>query len=425
LRPETIDVAVCIVEQFMRDSVDTHLLLLFQNQFFPICEQLISLLPTLAVTHFTPLWFFFLALINYVLRLGSNHLDHRLEALLDLTAGPLSTFLRAFALSKIAGAPTATLETLQTLDLVPMCTELLVLLSKPGIPAAVASSGLLSACPFLWPSALTWAIISGDDQARPILSQRPPNVPFMNDLFYQASVCVAKRPSPWLLLLDRPDCRLLRRFCPESIGAIHFFLASDISALVSLGPPSPKLPTRILLGWRAWLKGFGLEQFVRALLYVLIWNIQVGTDPLSAMASFRSAGCIMVVVCEADTDMLLAVMRTAIDLIENDDCGVALNGDGVAEFCLIMTVAVASHGPGRAQEMFRELLQHRKRLVDQGPPAGTAKLGFCISGIRGALYVPSLRELIEPGVFGTAMMRQEWQAAIDYFIASNETGDSA
>jgi hypothetical protein len=112
-----------------------------------------------------------------------------------------------------------------------------------------------------------------------------------------------------------------------------------------------------------------------------------------------------------------------VDVIENSDCGVALNGEGVAEFCLITTVAMASQGWEFAQTAFKELLEHRKRLVDQAPPTGTAKLGFCVSLMKGALYVPSLRALIEPEMFGTPIMRQEWQAAIGYFVAGNDVGE--
>jgi hypothetical protein len=87
---------------------------------------------------------------------------------------------------------------------------------------------------------------------------------------------------------------------------------------------------------------------------------------------------------------------------ESEDCGAGVNGDGFAEFCLVLNVAMVT----QAQETFRELLERRTKLVEQIPAVGTPKLGFCVSLIRGALYVPVLRELIEPEVFGTPMIRQ-------------------
>lgn len=193
-----------------------------------------------------------------------------------------------FSVLTITDKPAVSIEDLDTLDPIPMCTQPLLLLSEPNVPSIVTSTEILSSYPFLWPSVLTWAIVVSDNRAQPFLALKAPNVGFINDLFYHASVCVAQRPSPWLLLLDRPDYRLLRRFCPDSIQGIHFFLASDIAS------PGPAM--KIIFGWRAWISAFGLEEFIRALLYVVMWHIQVGADPISVLSSFRSAGCVMVIV---------------------------------------------------------------------------------------------------------------------------------
>jgi hypothetical protein len=120
----------------------------------------------------------------------------------------------------------------------------------------------------------------------------------------------------------------------------------------------------------------------------------------------------MVIVCEGDDEMLKTMLRTALDIIENDDCGSSIHGEGLADFCLITTVAnVADPRP-----LFREMLERRKKLAEQASRPGLAQLGFCVSIVKGAVYVPALREMIEPSIFGTPMMRQEWHAAIDYFI---------
>jgi hypothetical protein len=415
-----IESALCIIEQFMNTKTDTHMLLLVQGLIFPICECLILILRKNSI-NFTQFWFFLLSLVNFILSIGSSLFTARLEELFTKENDSISKFLQSFASSTIIGKSSIHFETLHLLHPTQMCLELLLLLNESDTVSIIISSDILSNCPFLWPSVLLWAIITGDNRARRLLTLKPPNVGFINDLFYHASVCVAQCPSPWLMLFDRPDYRLLRRFCPESIDGIHFFLASDIGSLVSLNFPTSSPSTKILLGWRAWVSAFGLKEFVHALLYVLMWHIQVGTDPLSAMASFRSAGCLMVIVCEANGMMLREIMETAVNIVENEDCGIALNGDGVAEFCLIVTVAMGCRGRELVQEVFRELLEHRKRLVDQEPPTGTAKFAFCVGLIKGALYVPILRGLIQPDIFRTAMMRQEWQAAIDYFIACDET----
>jgi hypothetical protein len=137
------------------------------------------------------------------------------------------------------------------------------------------------------------------------------------------------------------------------------------------------------------------------------------TDPLSGIDFFRCAACLVVLACESDEELLYDAIVTTLDVIETDDCGVGVNGNGFAEFCLILTISMVT----QAQEMFGKMLERRLKFVEQAPAVGTPKLSFCIALIRGALYVPVLRKLIEPEVFGTPMMRHEWQAAIDYFIA--------
>jgi hypothetical protein len=177
-------------------------------------------------------------------------------------------------------------------------------------------------------------------------------------------------------------------------------------------PPNVKLMVKIVLGWRTWVADFGLEEFIRALLHVLIWNAPVGEDEISVIAAFRSAACLMVMVGEACDETLKTMMRTALDVIENDDCGSALKGEGLAEFCLIAAVASIEN----PKSLFREMLDRRKKLEVQASRPGMAQLRFCVGIVKGAVYVPAFREMIEPSVFGTPMMKQEWHAAIDYFI---------
>jgi hypothetical protein len=382
------------------------MLLLAQNLIMPVTERIAQLLPSITnESHFTSLWFFFLSLIHFTIRTGTQDLTHDL-----LNAGrdsPLLTvFLRAFISWEIDGHRNVELN-FANLSPLEMCTELVLVGITPSI------CPLLDRFPFLWPSALTWAIVTGTDCASPLLSLKPPNVHFLNQLFYHASICIANRP--WLLCLDSPDFRMLRRFCPESPSAIHFFLTRDLTALVTLIPLPPKRARSIIFSWRAWLTGFGVPEFIRALLFVLIWNFELPRHPMLSLSYYRSAASNILLVCDGNEDQLRDALVTAADYIENEDCGIGVNGDGLAEFCLILNISLPSH----AREIFRRLLECRARLVQQTPPAGSAKLGFCVGLIKGALYVPALRQLIEPQVFGTPIMRQEWRSAIDYFIADS------
>jgi hypothetical protein len=206
---------------------------------------------------------------------------------------------------------------------------------------------------------------------------------------------------------------MFRKFPPQTLSDIHFILGSDLGLLVNVYPLGSKALCRIILSWRAWVSCFGLEEFVKALLGVVIWNVHISTDPLSTLNFFRSAAAMMSVVYEKDLDATKRVIAVATHLLEGEDCGPALNGDGLAEFCLVL---IASLRPD-CQETFDYLLTFRKTLIADMPPNGSAKLGFCVTLIKGALYRKELRERIKPEVFGEVIMKHEWRAAIDYFIA--------
>jgi hypothetical protein len=197
LRSGAIDGAIAIIGQLMADPEDTHLLLLVQGHVFALLERLAALFPSLSPAQFTPLWCFFLSLFHFITAVGSPLIAREVEAFVAGAGDLLATFLRAFMLRDFGGAATATAESLPALDPLPMCVELLLLLSAPGAPAAVVASGILAACPFLWPSAFTWVIVRADEAGGPLLEQRFPAVHFLNDLFYHAGLSLATtRPRP-------------------------------------------------------------------------------------------------------------------------------------------------------------------------------------------------------------------------------------
>jgi hypothetical protein len=282
LQLDTIDAALTIVEQFMATMSDSSFLLITQVSAFPVCERILRLLPDVTVAQqFTPLWFFLLSMLHVILSIGSRHLTVQvLELAPDVPS--IAAFIRAFASWTIEGKAIATLEFLGSLTPLEMSIEVLLLLNESGDGTPII--GLLPQFPFLWPSALTWAIAVSDARARPLLQQKPPDVRLLSKLFYQASVWVGYRP--WLMFLSKPDFRFLRRFRPGSLTSIHFLLASDIGAVVHLVPVTAKLSTRIVFAWRAWVNGFRIMEFIRALLYVLVWKIQMCTNHSLEWTSF-------------------------------------------------------------------------------------------------------------------------------------------
>lgn len=162
LQLDTIDAALTIVEQFMATMSDSSFLLITQVSAFPVCERILRLLPDVTVAQqFTPLWFFLLSMLHVILSIGSRHLTVQvLELAPDVPS--IAEFIRAFASWTIEGKAIATLEFLGSLTPLEMSIEVLLLLNESGDVTPII--GLLPQFPFLWPSALTWAIAVSDAQ---------------------------------------------------------------------------------------------------------------------------------------------------------------------------------------------------------------------------------------------------------------------
>jgi hypothetical protein len=406
--------AIVLINQVMRRFRDAHLLFRAQRRLTDVCGAIVPLLFDLQnKEHFQTVWFFFLSLFRFSLVLGSPTLNAEIAAFAERAPQPLRDFLLAELSGEIPGKARHSFATFWEIPTpLERCTELLQIIDTTPIDALMHST-FLDDCPYLWPSVLMYVITTQNKAVGVLLNKRPPDHRLINTLFYHASICVSNRTDRWYSILSKPDVRMFRKFPPQALSDIHFILASDLGLLVKVYPLANKTLCRIVFSWRAWVGSFGLEEFVKTLLGVLIWNIQISTDPLSALNFFRSAAALVSVVCEKDLEATKRVIAVATHLLEGEDCGPSVNGDGLAEFCLVLTASLRPH----CQETFDCLLDFRKRLINDMPQSGSAKLGFCVALIKGALYRTDLRGRIKPEVFGEAIMKHEWQAAIDYFIA--------
>jgi hypothetical protein len=405
--------AIVLINQFMPKFREVHLLMMAQRRLIDVLAATVPLLFDLQnKEHFQTVWFFFLSLLHFSLMLGSQRLNAEIAPFAERVPQPLRGFLLAVLNDEIPGKARHSFATFWEIPTpLERCTELLQLIDTTSIDA-LAHSNFLDDCPYLWPSVLMYIITTQNRAVAVLLSKKPPNHRLINTLFYHANVCASNRIDRWHSILSKPDVRMFRKFPPRTLFDIRFILTSDLGLLVKVHPLGNKALFRILFSWRAWAGSFGLEEFVRALLGVLIWNIQVSMDPLCALHFFRSAAALVSVVCERDLGATKRVITVATRLLR-EDCGPGVNGDGLAEFCLVM---IASLRPD-CQDTFDYLLDFRKKLIDDMPRNGSPELGFCVALIKGALYRKELRTRIKPEVFGEAMMKHEWQAAIDYFIA--------
>jgi hypothetical protein len=237
-------------------------------------------------------------------------------------------------------------------------------------------------------------------------------------MFRDASVCINQTESPWLTLISKPNIQMLRRFRPPLITDIYFPITKDLAMLARIAAMDPRRAGKVIVVWRAWLSIYGVEAFVTALLKILIWNVQVCNDKfiITAVNYFRySAGCLLSA-SDGDADMIKGIVRAAMRVVNDESVGGLLDGEGLAEFCVIMTVALTEDW----SDMMKELCEFREALVKEEIRNASVKLGFCRHLIKCMLTIDGFRRLIGPEVFGKQMTKHMWRSAIEYFLFPRE-----
>jgi hypothetical protein len=424
LNSEQPDSVLVLIDQAFAHFSDFRGLIWMQSYFEPICRALIKVIPTLYdAKTFEKMWFFLLQLLRVSITTGTEMLCQQCRQIVEdpQTAKPLRTLLQLLFesdLSSIASAkPRADFRSLDRHGSpVQTCVEFLLLLNKATDVRQVPAN--LAELPYLWPSALFWAINSKSDQCEIIYKVKPPNYKVINDMFRDASVCINETESPWLTLIRKPNIQMLRRFPPPLISDIYFPITRDLAVLARIAAMDPHRAGKIVVVWRAWLSIYGVEAFVTALLKILIWNVQVCNDKLiiTAVNYFRYSACCVLSACDGNADMIKEVVRAAMSVVRDESVGGLLDGEGLAEFCLIMTVALTDEW----HDVMKELCECREALVKEEIRNASVKLGFCRHLIKCMLTMDGFRRLIGPEVFGKQMTKHMWRSAIEYFLFPSE-----
>jgi hypothetical protein len=263
-------------------------------------------------------------------------------------------------------------------------------------------------CELEWESSRFSAFLQGDQGDHKLL----------NHLFYHASIRV-HHPSMdvgtagWKALLRKPNFHLFTRFTPESMAEITECLRNDLDLVSHIAPSQVRTSRRVGISWKAWLRIFTPNVFVVTLLRMLMDNHHLLSNTLSAKSLFLAAACLLLWATDRNDELVSEVISIALTVVEQDYPGSEFAGEGLAGFCLILSMGLLD----KWTTVFQDLLAFRQRLASQNPPSGTTQRAFCVSMITNSLYVGHLHKQIGPEVFATPLMRKEWQAAIDYFIA--------
>lgn len=422
LVPEHVEEASMFAEQINKHHADFRLLITMQGKMTDFLKTLEKLCRSMTVNtpedvkRFTNIWVLFLSLYRFSWRSGSKitrepclkfceEADEPLHNFLCLLSGVMSVedyanSDRSMTAEKFLSIRSPYEESIGFLKYLILTNDIEI--AKP----------LLNNHPYLWPSALVWGFRVRDPKALQLSKLKMPNNKLINIFFYHMMMAMAKPKVSWESVIDYSDYDFMIEFPPHSIGEVQYRIIEDLNHIAKVSPIEPNKVRSIVISWRAWINVFTMELFVKTLIGLLMWNTQSNSDPLSSKAIFQSAACFLVVVCDEDSEEILKILKTAMNMLEEGPESVS-DGDGLAQFCVILVIALRH----RWKEAFIELLDIRKKILDGESQAGSARMTFTLSLIKTSLYISHLQTLISPDMFDTTFLKHDCQTAIDFFIA--------
>jgi hypothetical protein len=426
LHENNTDSAVSIINQVMGRFGDFWQLVLTQKNSFSLCKSLARSIMT-ATTHFGDLWFFFLLILLSVDSFGAH--SSRLECqefftfceegefVVDSTS--LGAFLRLlFADSPIESLRPACSFADFSAIANPMrkCIEYFYLLNDPD--ALQTAYSFLAEVTYLWPVALLWVISPGDRRGNHMdqfLTLTHPNHKLIDMLFYYASIVLksVNQEENWRYVIAKPNYKLLIRFKPVSISEVEPVIVEDLKIFTQFLPFSTRSALRAVISWRAWIIHFTAEPFVQMVIRTVMGLVAGSGDPVRIISFFQSAACILLVVSDGDEDLIMRILNIVLDVIESERRGTDCDGEGLAGFCILTVLGL----PTRWKSAWQQILEFREKLINETSDRGATRIAFCQHLIRAAVYVPGLHDTLTRDVFASSFMKNEWQAAIDYFIA--------
>ena len=418
LRIETVDKAVLVIDHVMKRARDFRILLAAQKILFDVEKALADLvLRVTDETTFQKLWFFLLFLFYTAENCGAKSIIDEVTKFSQSCEKPVQLALSVFHWeNEIDLSQRNASFTFETFEFIPTmvekCHEFVLLLSETlDMDSAVRC---LEKHPYLWPSALMWTMKTAHPGAHVFLTTKAPSHKLVNTMLKHVSVCLRDPTKTWNSVLENPSFEVCRRFGPKSIQELHMTLPVEIGFLASINEIQNKFARRIVIAWRAWISLFGIAAFIDSLLEILLWTVQVGRDPYFAINCFRCVACALVMICNDNGELNREIIHSSMKHVTTELCS-GIAGSGIAEFCII--VAMGSHD--NCSELFAELLEFRKKLLEDGADSRSAQVGYCTGLIKAGIYLPLVRQ-ITPDVFDKLMVKHEWQAAIDYFLIRSQ-----
>ena len=411
----TSTVALC--DQILASAYDFTILLFNQGFFVSFLVCLANVMNnTLDDFHFEKLWYLLNTMLRYTAwRSGSRIMREQCLQVLE-QCDPALRDLLSVVIGIKKYVPTQSFQTLQLSNQMSPANKLYTFYNYLMTTGCIGPhTELTRTYPYLWQIAADWGMITRDKSALCLSTAAVPPYHIAFVSFYHLMMVLVKPLRACEAVYDYPDYDLILEFPPGDISKIQHWIISDITSSMKTQPVQPKRAWITALKWRAWIQIFSLETFIRNLVTTLTWNIQSNTDPIYARDLFITAALLLVSAADEDPAQLRAIIRIIIAVIEEGSSTI-LDGAELAKLCVVLVISMRDQW----KESFSKLLEIKHRMVTEESDSECSKIIFALNLVRITLYISDLQNLMLPHMYEVLVLKQDWQTAIDFFIARSK-----
>lgn len=371
---------------------------------------------------FTLLLNMYLYIIRFSWRSGAITLRDHLNSYALLQDKDLSLFLRIMIGKAKASEVTekVTLEavnnTYSLMDKSLAFFKMLFSLPCEQFPTAVL---MVKNNPYLWPFLLVYANEVNCPYLQEILKYKFPDTKITNYLF---SIYMTKydvdRVSLVPLMSDDFDYLLLLKY---EICDLNFSIFQHISFLSQSSLITLETIYKIIVSWRAWVSKFGIVNFTLNLLETMNFEMNKIIDTNVVIETYESVAYLILCASENDDEHLMELIDKIMSIVFESSNEKIEGCFGLAHFCIVILLGMNDY----YEECFLKVMKSCRAALTEKWDSVSPPMIFAITIVKLALYIPLFQPLISPDLFRVLIKKNDWKAAIDFFIAmglSNRSG---
>ena len=269
---------------------------------------------------------------------------------------------------------------------------------------------------YLWVAVVYWGIETRHPNCQALTNLRVPLYSVLHQSFvHLLSLLDDRNVERWLELDRNPDFDMLLLNSNRSLTDLQYWIVYDITRAMKVSTIKPIRAWNIAVKWRALIKRFSLEVFVKTVIDLLVWTTQSETANMQSQSLFQAAAMLFIAVAEDDDEILMEILRLATTKLEEGSDKIS-DWYGLAEFCVCLIVSMKT----KWKEAFLSLMEMRNKILTEDTVTTHGKWMFALCLIQIALYIPDLQSLILPDMFQVLILKHNWQTAIDFFIARSK-----